>query len=251
MATVASDIILDALQVLGVYAASETMNDTDSAKGLSVLNDMMDEWSNLNLNCYQITEQSGVLVVGQQTYTVGSGGNFNVTRPLNILMGDNRAYVTDTNGNIYTLTVVDRVGWNMIGNRSTTITSNFPDTLFYDPQWPLGVINVYPTPSVSYTLYWDSLLPLTTFAALTTTFTLPPGYKRAITLNLAIELHPYFGGQLMPEVATRASISLAAIKRKNLESRPMNSTFDSEIVTKAKGVYNPYSDGFGSGSSTR
>jgi hypothetical protein len=40
--------------------------------------------------------------------------------------------------------VVPRDKWNQIGNRSSTITSQIPSVLFYDPQFPLGVINVFP-----------------------------------------------------------------------------------------------------------
>jgi len=245
--TTALDLITDSLQLLGVYAPGETVTDADAQRGLNTLNQMMDQWSNLSLVTYEVLEQSATLVPGTQSYTIGTGGVFNMTRPIRLLDGPGRAYVLDTNGNSYDLNVVDRAYWNQIGNTSpTVVTSNFPNTLFYDPQFPLGVMWFYPTPSISYTAYWDSMLQLARFTSLTSLLSLPPGYERAIVTNLAVKIKPYFlSAPLDPEVAIEATIALGDIKRSNL--RPMRAQFDGEIVTKSRGVYNPYTDGQGGG----
>lgn len=237
--TTARDIVQDALEMLGVYAAGETMTDADAERGLTRLNNMMDSWSNESLSCYQILEQSGAMQVGVASYSIGTGGTFNMTRPLRISDAPGSAYLQDTNGNNYPVKVVPRDYWNLIGSR--IVTSNVPDTLFYDPQYPLGIINVFPVPTINWTLFWDSFLQLTDFANLSATLSLPPGYELAIKTNLALHLKPYFSvANIDPLVIEQARESKANIKRTNL--RPETAKYDPEIVARAQGSYNIYSD---------
>jgi hypothetical protein len=246
--TTALDLITDALQRLSVYDPGQPVSAADAATGLTVLNDMMDLWSNETLSCFATLEQSGNLVPGQTAYTIGPGGNFNTTRPLRILTGPGSAYVQDANGNNYGMDVVERAAWNGYGNRSPQITSDFPDTMFYDPQFPLGIINVLPAPILPYTMFWDSYLQLSEFPTLATSVSLPPGYNMAIKTNLALYLKPYFiDGQVDPLLISAASESKGTIKRMNM--RPNVAVFEPEIVSRAAVQYNPYTDRSGSGAS--
>ncbi len=240
----ATDIVFDALQRLGVYNATDTMTSADASLGLSTLNDMLDSWSNESLTTFAYTESSGVLVPGKQSYTVGVGGNFNTVRPLRIPEGPGMARVRDANSNDFDLTVVQRDVWNMIGLK--TNTSDIPDTLFYDPQMPLGIINIFPIPQIAYTLFWDSYQQLSQFADLTTPVTFPVGYLLAIKSNLAILLHPYFSDDpINPIIVDVARVSKGNIKRTN--SRPVIANYEPEIVSRASPTYNIYRDRSGGG----
>jgi hypothetical protein len=238
----AQDLITKALQQLRVYSSVETPLDADFQLGLDILNTMLDSWSNENLFCYCIQEQSFPLVVGQNQYTIGLASlhpNVVGTRPLKIIEGPVSAYIMDENQNRYPVQVIDRNRWNMIG--LLTNTSNIPDTLFYDPQFPLGIINVFPTPNESNTLYFDSYLQFSDFSSLTSTISLPPGYVAAIIPNLAIWLSTYFkSSKLDPVISGLASDSKAAIKRTN--ARVLKATYDPEIVSRASPTYNIYRD---------
>lgn len=241
MSTTSKDIVQDALEMLGVYAPGEVMSDADAQRGLTCLNDMLDSWSNESLICYANLEQSATLVVGQQYYTIGPGGDFNMTRPLAITVGPGQARITDTNGNQYDMEVIQQDRWNLIGAPYTT--SDIPDTLFYNPQYPLGIIGVFPVPIISYKMTWDSRLQLGDFADLTTAVSLPPGYIRALKSNLAVECFPYFkadGAQLNPTIQLKAMMSLGNLKRTNMKE--IIAGFDPEIVSRAQQTYNIYSD---------
>lgn len=247
MAT-ANDLILGAYQMLSVYDAGEPMTGADAQLGLTVLNDMMDMWSNESLTTYAIVEQSAPLIPGKQRYTIGPGGDFNMTRPIRLITGPGAAYIVDFNGNKYGIEVVPRDKWNMYGNTSNIVTSDFPDTLFYDNQYPLGIMNFTPWPTIGYTAYWDSYLQLTDFAALNTAVSLPPGYVMAIKYNLACFLHPYFLDEKLPDtIVLAASAAKAAIKRSNM--RPMVALYDGAIVSRAGLSYNVYTDRSGSSTS--
>lgn len=245
----ALDIIEDSLQLLQVYAPGEVVSDADAQRMLTTLNSMLDVWSNLTLSCFRILEQSCVLIGGQQQYTVGPGGYVNGQRPIKILDGPGTAYVQDFNGNNSSVTVVARDQWNLYGNRSLLITSDFPDTLFYDPQFPLGIINLMPIPTIGYTLYFDSYAQLADLDTLASTLSLPPGYNRAIVTNLAVCAKPYFKtGQLDPLIIAEAMKTHGDIKRSNM--RPNVAVMEPELVSRASVSYDIYTDRVGSNASS-
>lgn len=240
MADTARNLIQSSLRKMQVYAPGETMTDADAEEGLNVLNAMLDSWSNESLSCFAINEQNATLIVGQYQYTIGVGGTFNMQRPLRILESPGTCYVTDGNGERYPVAVIPQDQWNLIG-QIQNVNSNLPNVIFYDPQYPLGIINVFPIPNMSYQLYWDSYLQLSDFSDLDAPVVFPPGYKKAIIDCMAKELWPYFlKGDPTKTIMEQAAISLGNIKRTNI--RINIAEYDAEIVAKANGTYNIYRD---------
>lgn len=239
--TTARDLITGALTQIQVYAFGEQVANVDIAGGLDVVNSMLDSWSNESLTCYAILEQTGTILPGISSYTIGPGGDFDMTRPLKILDGPGRAYLLDENGDKYPIDVVTQDQWNLITQPNTN--SDLPSTLFYDPQFPLGIINIYPEPYQSFPLFWDSYLQLAEFSSLSTLLSFPPGYRKAIQDNLAIELAPYFpSAQITPALVKAAKQSKANVKRTNI--RPTVAVYDPEIVAKARGTWDIFTNSY-------
>jgi hypothetical protein len=235
-------IIQDSFEGIKVYSPGVSVMAADSSRALSCLKQMLDEWSNESLTCFANVEQSFVLVPGKSSYTIGlyNNADINLARPLAISTGLGTAYLMDSNNNRFPVQVIEQDQWNQIG--LLTPQTDLPDTLFYDPQNPMGIINVYGTPSVAHTLFFDSRLPFAAIPSLTTPISLPPGYVSAIVNNLRIRLWPYFK-QGDPSVwyMQLATDSLAKIKRTNMKISP--SKYDSAIVSKATSGYNIFNDG--------
>jgi len=249
MADTALSIITDAYQQTKIYAPGVTLGDADAELGLRVMNEMLDEWSNDSLACFANVEQTLPLVIGKQQYTIGTSGGADIvaTRPLEILKGQGAAYLVDVNTNRYPVNVVEQDQWNSIGR--LTNTSDLPDTLFYNPQFPLGVLSVFPVPLAAYTIYFDSRLQLANLSNLNSTFSLPPGYRAAIKNNLCIRLWPYFKqGDPTSVLVALATRSLGAIKRTNLKNSP--ATYDGAVVSRSRSSYNIYQDGQGNRGNT-
>ena len=243
--TTANDLITRAMKALQALGSTEVPTATEANDGLVALNAMLDSWSLDDLVSYAVEEQSFPLVVGQASYTIGPGGNINTTRPQDIV----QAYVQDSNFNNFLMRIVPRDKWNQIGNRGPTITSQIPNTLFYDPQSPLGVINIFPTPLLSYTCFFDNVLNQVTFTNLATVLAMPVGYERAYVYNLAVEISSMFGIPIPPvgpgqkNVAQLAEESLAAVKSNNIKE--VISNYDPAIVSHSYATYNIFSDSFG------
>lgn len=181
MAT-ANDIIKRALRQINVLAVSESPSGDESASALSTLNDMLASWANDQLMTYQRVNRSKALTSGTGQYTIGSGGDWNTTRPLRIA----KAFVRDSNGYDTELGILNNDQWSRVWDKD--LESTYPVYLYYRPNYPLGEINVWPEPGTGITLHIEVWDQFTAFSALTTTVSLPPGYERMLSLGLALEL---------------------------------------------------------------
>jgi hypothetical protein len=239
VSTAAIDLITTALQEIGAYGAGDgAISASDSALCLRRLNAMMDSWSNETQACFCNLEQSVALVPGQMVYEIGPGApDINGVRPIKI----DQAYITDSTGNIFTLKCMSQFEWNQIGQRN--VTSDVANVLFYDPQMPIGLINLYGIPAdIGYTLTVDSYAQLQEFPSLTTQLNLPPGYELAISLNLALEIADSFGMTPSANLERRAAKAIGNVKRAN--KKLVRTSYDPEIVSQSSGSYNIWRDGY-------
>lgn len=235
------NVLTRSMKALKTIGASETPSAADATDSMEVFNAMLDSWNGEGLTSYQTLEQSHTLVVGTSQYTIGSGGTINTTRPIDIV----QAYIQDSSNLRYLMRIIPRDKWNQIGQ--LTITSQIPNTLFYDPQFPLGVINVFPQPLQAWTLYFDSLLQQVTYSSTAQSISMPPGYERAYVLNLAVELMGAgYPSLLKPEelgaLINNASEAKANLKRNNIATREVIANYDSAIISDSYATYNIYRD---------
>ena len=215
--TTANDLISRAMRLLGVLGQGRrTLTSNEASDGLEALNAMLEGLSLERLLVYQILEESFPLVVGTGSYTIGTGGTFNTTRPTKI----ENAFLRDSSNNDYPLEIVNNLAYDTVPLK--TVTSR-PRYLYYDPIYPLAYIRLMYVPAYADTLYINSWKQLQQFTDGTTALSLPPGYQRMIVYNLAIELHgEYQGSILSPEVVGIANKSKAALKSINSPEPVMN-----------------------------
>jgi len=232
-------IAQDSFEQIKVYAPGVDIDAADAARALSLTNQMLGEWANEKLVCFANLEQSFPLVPGDRTYTIGTGGDINKVRPLKIETGPGIAYLLDSSSNRFEIEVIEQDEWNQI--KLLTVTAQYPNKLFYDPQYPLGIINIFPTPETAHTVYFDSRLKLASMNALDTAFSLPDGYAQAIKSNLSVRLWRYYKqGAPDQDLKDEASNALAAIRRTNLRQSPVQ--YDTAIVNTAARGYNIQND---------
>lgn len=231
-------LITRSMQALGILGRTEVPSAGEANDALTAFNAMLDSWSNgEDLMSFVVLERSFPLVVGTASYTIGTGGVVNTARPNDIT----QAYILDPIGNKFLMEILPRDKWNQIGNVSSIITSQIPSTMFYDPQYPLGVINIFPTPLLNYTCYFDSTQDQVDFTTLTQSLSMPPGYERAMVLNLALELMAAGFPCLLDEKALarligNASEAKANVKRTNIKE--VIADYDEALVSNSYASYN-------------
>lgn len=212
----ALEFITRAMKITGVIGQNETPTSSEADDGLIVLNDMLDSWSVKRSLIYTIEQETFNLVSGTQSYTIGSGGVFNTDRPISI---DN--IVINEGDQVYPLTEITPQAYANLSNK--TVDSGIPEFYYIDNDYPLATIYLYGVPQAGLTLSIGTWKALQVFADLTTDYTFPPGYRRAIIYNLAKDIAPEYGVTLTAEAAKTAKDSLANIRNRNLPSRIMQS----------------------------
>lgn len=218
MATVL-DLITSALTSSSILATGENASAAEANTGLMLLNELMEEFTLEGLIVYSSDRLVFPLISGQQIYTIGTGGNFNTSRPFSINYANIMRY-----NNEYPITVLKTpYEWQSINANIHDINNNLivaaPHTIYISGDYPLDKIHVYPTPTdnqSSLVLYIDKAL--STFSNLTTILSLPPGYFSALRYNLAKRLCIDFGINITPELAQAAIKSLNNIRRINNQS---------------------------------
>lgn len=204
MAT-ALDIITRSLKDLGILDPIETAEAEMANDGLVFLNDLLEAWSNEGLTVYTET-QNTLTPTGAASYTVGSGGTFNTSRP-NIV--DSAFFrLSDID---YPVDIVNLEQYNSIPDKTTT--GDIIRFIAFNTDVPLSTMYVYPKSSTG-TLYLNSKKPLTSLALLTTVLAFPNGYERALRLALSVEMMPTYGVQNQ-QIIMMAEKAKSDIKRVN------------------------------------
>lgn len=217
MAT-ASTLINRAGRMLGLTAPNTALDTSIAADFLVALNAMLETWQNERLMSYDVREDSATLVSAQESYTVGTGGSFNIPRPTMI-----ESLFCRSAGIDYPMVELTPEQFAQIGTKEAS-TSPYPTHYKYDGDYPLATITVWPSPSAANTLRLRSYRIVAAYAAGSDAISLPPGYEDAIACNLAISMLPEYpqGGAGIKVIMQRAKDTKAAIKRVN--SRPIIAT---------------------------
>ena len=213
MAETIQQIIDDACSLVTAGVQSN-----DNVRNLRVLNRMLDNWSVDGLTFSVAIEESFPLVAGTVSYTVGSGGNFNTVRPTKITS----AFIHDNeSGEDEPLDVsLTNEAYDSIDLKTTP---GKPFELFYNPSYPLGTVYLYYAPDKVYNLVINSVKPFVDVTDTSQSFSLPPGWGRAIQYNLALELAPLYKSAVGQEVARVANESYRRMK--SVSTRPAQPQF--------------------------
>jgi hypothetical protein len=233
----AQDIINGALRFISAIAAGETPATAESTDALLSLNEVIASLSAEEVYLYSRVTDTLALTINDNSYLWGTGagaGNLATARPLRLL----EASCTANNVSL-PVDIVSVAEYNAISD--FTATSNYVSKLYLDNAYPTANMNVWPKPAATSTLTLYSLKPLTGFAALTDTFDFPPGYERAIKLQLAVDLAPEYGRPITPEMfqlAMQAKAALRALNKQNalgldLQQSPLASANDAQAPSGA------------------
>lgn len=206
----AGDQINRALRLLGVLAEGETPSASVSQDSLTALNQMIDSWNTERLSVFSTQDQVFLWPAGEISRTLGPSGNFVGNRP--ILLDDSTYYVGN-NGVSYGIKFINQQQYDGIAVK--TVTSTFPQVIFVNNTFPDIEMFIYPKPTQALTWHFISVEELTQPATLATTLAFPPGYLRAFTYNLAMEIAPEFGVEPSPQVQRIAMTSKRNLKRIN------------------------------------
>ncbi len=210
MATTAGDQINRALRLLGVLAEGETPSAATSQDALMAFQQMVDSWNTERLSVFSTQDQVFSWPAGEIRRTLGPTGDFVGNRPVLL---DDATYYRAPSGVSYGIKFINQDQYNGIAVK--TATSTFPQVIFVNETFPDVEMFIYPKPTQVLEWHFISVQELSQPAVLATQLHFPPGYMRAFTYNLAMEIAPEFGVEPSPQVQRIAMTSKRNLKRIN------------------------------------
>jgi len=199
-----------ALRLLGVLAEGETTSAATSEDALMALNQMIDSWNTERLAVFSTQDQVFTWPASLISRTLGPTGNFVGNRPILL---DDATYFKAPNGVSYGIKFINQQQYDGIAVK--TVTSTYPQVMFINMTFPDIELFVYPRPTQDLEWHFISVEELNRPADLFTELFYPPGYLRAFTYNLAMEIAPEFGVEPSPQVQRIAMTSKRNLKRIN------------------------------------
>jgi hypothetical protein len=207
----AGDQINRALRLIGVLAEGETTSASVMQDSLMALNQMIDSWNTERLSVFSTQDQIFTWPAGLITRTLGPSGDFIGLRPVLL---DDATYYRDPGTNVsFGIKFINQQQYNGIAVK--TVTSTYPQVIFVNMTFPDVTMTIYPRPTRDLEWHFISVQELNNPATLATNLFFPPGYLRAFTYNLAMEIAPEFGVEPSPQVQRIAMTSKRNLKRIN------------------------------------
>lgn len=239
MATTALEIITEALTEIGVYSVGEGISAADSQTALKRLRFQLDAWDADRLTINVTNRVTSTIVSGDNTMTIGDGGDIDTTRPvwidqINYLIPGSSPSVE------VPMAQMNDGAYQTLSIKSQS--SSLPTQWYYNPTYPLGTLFFWPTVSqnVSIALYLPQPERDAMTLTLASTLTGPPGYREGFMYQLALRLCGPFGKPIPPALPEMASQAYARLKRPNTE--PPLLGVDAALVPTTGGGYNILSD---------
>lgn len=208
----ALDLITGALRKTGQYAPGEAISSADANDALDVFNGLLDMWSNESLAVFNNNENIVTLTPGKKVYTVGTGADINIQRPLRITAAYSRVTTSGSGGVDFPCEVKDTNEYASIGIKSQP--GPWPKWLYYNTNFPTAQMYFWPVPqmAVEFHFWTDMLLQAVN---LTDTLALPQGYYMGLQFALAEVLQIEYGVPVNPDVRRMASQFKKTLKSNN------------------------------------
>lgn len=207
------DLCTAALQELGVLDPEDTASDADMNTASEAFDDLYDAWNAQRQAVYADVFARFTLTASLSPQTIGPSGVLVVTqRPVSI----ESASQILTSGTLDVSRPIDTrrdADW-WARQQVKGLETGYPTDLYYQPAWPNGNAFFHPVPDSAVVVELQTRLLL---AALTLndTFTMPPGYRRAVKLSLAEFCARPFARQVTPDLKTDAATAREVVFKNN------------------------------------
>jgi hypothetical protein len=204
------ELVKKSFLLCGIGSAIDPLEGEEANNGLDALNAMLDTMSNNRLMIFNMNAENFPIVANTASYTIGSSGVFNTTRPQRL----ESAQIRDSNNVDTPLTLLNDQEYREIAYKAQT--QDYPQKIFYHPTYPLATIYLWPVPTNAATLFitsWKQFAQVT----LATTLALPAGYQEMLEYNLAPRIADlYTKGVISASVVRLAKELKAGIEDTNI-----------------------------------
>jgi len=236
-----------ALKEIGVLDPIEDGAPELIAEALEVGTDLLDSLRNEHLTISGVTRTVYALASGQQTRTIGSGGNFDQDYPADIrrwsVIADNTATHPVEQHRGRPLTDEE---WQAISVKTST---GVPSKMWFDQRYAAGLARLlfWPIPNIaiaSVVLY--QFVPAIVSLVAATSYDLQPGFALVIKTGIANELAESgrfdVDADRATRIARRHARALGRLKKANIRTPESRIRSDFATIGYSRRVHNLYTD---------
>lgn len=212
------ELLQNALVDGGIIGLDEDIEQDMLTKAFRHANWMLAQWARKRWLVYALTEYDFVST-GENTYKVGAGQIVNINpRPDKLEF----AYMRFLQRNQSTQQLPVDIPLDIISSKedysriAVKTVGTLPWRIFYDPQWPLGVLFPWPVPQPGlYGIHVGFKTVLPRFQSIQQPINFPPEYEVALNWGLARRLRAAFTLPPNPEVTSLARDALNTMRMAN------------------------------------
>lgn len=245
MPTTGRDIVDQALRKAGILGSGQAASASDQSDALADLNDMLAQARTDRFMVYNELDV-GFTSNGNFTYSVGPGGDYNVSPRPNRVQS---AYVRQLqNSGLQVdqpLRVIEaREEYSRIATKQLV---SFPQAVYLETAYPMGILHVYPIPNAAIYqvhLVLKDTLPMVTPDTVMDVF--PAEYLPWMKFRLAQKLRQAYGKGFRPDPELNRQAALAERTIINSNLQVANLIMPVAVLPRGSG-YNILSDQFGNG----
>lgn len=204
----ALSIIRPALRKIGAIDALEQPNAEQTAVALECLNGIIDTWQVSTAMATNNNEYTVTLAANSPTMTIGPGLTVDAPRPFKIESAYARLQNVDR-----PIQVADKAQYDAVNLKN--MGTSWPELVWYDGNYPTGNLHFWPLVNTATEIHITLLNYLTLWAKATDRQYLPQGYRRALTLCLAVEVAPEFDLEPSASLVRQSALAYKALARAN------------------------------------
>lgn len=210
-------LLQNALEDGGIVGIDEDIEQTIITKAFRQANWLLAQWARKRWLVYSLSDYDFVST-GAQTYAVGEGQIVNINpRPdrleyafLRFLNTQSPPLPPQFPVDISLDIIPSKEDYSRISVKSV---GTIPWQIFYDPQWPIGILRPWPIPQQGlYGIHVGFKTVLPRFQSLQQPINFPPEYETALNWGLARRLRAAFSLPPSPEITSLARDALNVIR---------------------------------------
>lgn len=237
-------LVTAALLKAGVTAKGRPPDSFDLSSALSDLNDMIAAWNTERWIIWDLLDVS-FISTGAATYSIGPGGNYDIPRRPDALRAGYVRQLNTTSGQRINTPLKIIPSREEFSRLSLPTLVSFPQALFLDSSYPLGLIHSYPLPNAAiYEIHVIIPNHIIAVVAGTNLSVLPPHYIPAFKFNLARILRQGYGKGSKPDIELNrlANYYRDAVIQSNIQVSEL--VMPRAVMSGQGPGYNIYSDQF-------
>lgn len=212
-----ADLLTNALTDAGVVGIDEAVEQPILNRAFKQANWLLAQWARKRWLVYRLAEYSFV-TTGALTYSVGKGATVDINPRPDRLEYAFLRFINSPQGNTLNVDIPISIIQSRENYSRITVKNigTFPQAIFYDPVFPVGVLYPWPVPQASiYEIHVGFKVVLPRFASLQDKINFPAEYEAALNHVLARRLRTTYQLPRDPVLDSMARDALNTLRLAN------------------------------------